>query len=207
MGLLKNKSATSQRMPLIARLNLTGPIRLTVLCAVACIGFIAAVAATLPVGARILLAELRLEDTQRVAVRHAKAGIVAQVHVHAGAMVNAGVLHLTLGAVDWRETPDGPACRAPLLFVPVALTRSSVTSRHVLKAIDDDLVVNPCLVELLHRIPAERRAVVWMYDVEQCPMNEIAASLHIPENTAWGRRRRGLRDLRHAWIRLRARRK
>ncbi len=53
--------------------------------------------------------------------------------------------------MDWRETPDGPACRAPLLFVPVALTRSSVTSRHVLKAIDDDLVVNPCLVELLRR--------------------------------------------------------
>lgn len=103
MGSLKNKSATSQRMPPIARLNLAGPIRLTVLCAVACIGFIAAVAATLPVGARILLAELRLEDTQRVAVRHAKGGIVAQVHVQAGAMVNAGDLLLTLDTRDLDE--------------------------------------------------------------------------------------------------------
>lgn len=63
------------------------------------------------------------------------------------------------------------------------------------------------LAELLAHIPPERRAVVRMYDIEQIPMAEIAEALGIPQNTAWGRRRRGFMDLRDAWSRLKARRK
>jgi len=63
------------------------------------------------------------------------------------------------------------------------------------------------VLELLETIPEDRRAVVQMYDLEQTPMSRVSELLKIPGNTAWNRRRRGLMDLRAAWIRAKARRK
>jgi very-short-patch-repair endonuclease len=63
----------------------------------------------------------------------------------------ANVLYLALGVVEWRETADGVASRAPLVFVPAELARKSVNSRFSLARFDDDVVTNPCLVELCAR--------------------------------------------------------
>jgi very-short-patch-repair endonuclease len=64
----------------------------------------------------------------------------------------ANVLYLTLGMIEWREGgSDSIASRAPLIFVPVDLKRRSVNSRHTIARFDDDIVTNPCLVELCKR--------------------------------------------------------
>jgi very-short-patch-repair endonuclease len=64
----------------------------------------------------------------------------------------ANVLYLTLGMVEWREGgPDDVVSRAPLVFIPVELKRRSVNSRHTIARFDDDIVTNPCLVELCKR--------------------------------------------------------
>src|SRR6266487_4392965 len=62
------------------------------------------------------------------------------------------ILYLTLGVVEWREHDRGPTNRAPLLFVPADLQRKSVQSRHSLRLFEDDIVVNPSLIELCKRI-------------------------------------------------------
>jgi hypothetical protein len=61
------------------------------------------------------------------------------------------VLHVALGLVRWREGPDGTECEAPLVLVPVELSRRNVQSAYALAAFDDEPVVNPCLVELARR--------------------------------------------------------
>jgi hypothetical protein len=59
------------------------------------------------------------------------------------------ILYLTLGIVEWRESdPASMVCRAPLIFVPVELRRKSVNTRYSIAAFDDDILANPCLVEL-----------------------------------------------------------
>lgn len=63
---------------------------------------------------------------------------------------------------------------------------------------------------LLHRLLAtlepRRRAVVVAYELEGIPMNEVAAAIGIPVNTAWNRLRLAREDLRQAWSRLAAQR-
>src|SRR6185369_2427281 len=61
------------------------------------------------------------------------------------------VLFMSLGVVEWRETADGVASRAPIVFVPVELARRTVNSRHSVARFDDDVATNPCLVELAAR--------------------------------------------------------
>jgi len=61
------------------------------------------------------------------------------------------ILYLTLGLVEWREPGDDRACLAPLVFVPVSLERASVNSRYNLRRLDEDVICNPCLVELCQR--------------------------------------------------------
>ncbi|MBI4858780.1 MAG: DUF4011 domain-containing protein, partial [Candidatus Riflebacteria bacterium] len=59
------------------------------------------------------------------------------------------VLYLALGTVEWRD-PDarGVTSRAPLVFVPVELRRKNVHTRYDVRAFDDEILTNPCLVEL-----------------------------------------------------------
>ncbi|MFH0945693.1 MAG: DUF4011 domain-containing protein, partial [Planctomycetota bacterium] len=61
-------------------------------------------------------------------------------------------LFLTLGMVEWTDPGAGDvASKAPLLFVPVGLSRKNVNSRHHVSILDEDVVVNPCLLELAAR--------------------------------------------------------
>ncbi|MEM6315131.1 MAG: DUF4011 domain-containing protein, partial [Planctomycetota bacterium] len=61
------------------------------------------------------------------------------------------ILFLTLGVVEWKEDDDDPISRAPLLFIPVDLARRNINSRHTLRWRGEDMLVNPCLVELCKR--------------------------------------------------------
>lgn len=61
------------------------------------------------------------------------------------------------------------------------------------------------LAELLAEVSSERRAVLVAYRLEEIPLSEVAASMGIPQNTAWNRLRLGIADLRAAWLRRLAR--
>lgn len=103
-----------------------------------------------PVGATGLQTSL---DAEALTARLLKLERAARLHLEEQ---GANVLYLTLCAVHWHDGSAAPGAppelsRAPLLFVPVALSRRSVGSRHTLRALDDDVVVNPCLEELLRR--------------------------------------------------------
>lgn len=59
-------------------------------------------------------------------------------------------LFLTLGMLQYREARDSDTwLRAPLVLLPVQLTRRSARSGFSLVAADDDALVNPALVEFL----------------------------------------------------------
>lgn len=61
-------------------------------------------------------------------------------------------LFLTLGMLYYTEAADSSqVLRAPLLLLPVELTRKSARSGYALRATDDDPLVNPALVEYLRR--------------------------------------------------------
>ena len=63
------------------------------------------------------------------------------------------ILYLTLGMVSWRDTAASDVwSNAPLLLVPVELDRKNVNSRHVVRLLDEDIVANPCLLELAKRV-------------------------------------------------------
>jgi very-short-patch-repair endonuclease len=65
----------------------------------------------------------------------------------------ANILYLTLGMVSWRETTSSEvSSNAPLLLVPVELDRKSVNSRYTVRLLDEDVVANPCLLELTKRV-------------------------------------------------------
>ncbi|MBI3301058.1 MAG: DUF4011 domain-containing protein, partial [Deltaproteobacteria bacterium] len=64
--------------------------------------------------------------------------------------VNA--LFLALGMLHYKESTDSNELfKAPLVLVPVELTRKSARSGYVVKAADDDPIVNPALIEYLCR--------------------------------------------------------
>jgi len=60
-------------------------------------------------------------------------------------------LFLAVGFLEWKQTAtsDDRIFKSPLLLIPVALERSSARSRFVLSALDDEPVLNPCLVRKL----------------------------------------------------------
>jgi very-short-patch-repair endonuclease len=59
-------------------------------------------------------------------------------------------LFLTLGMLRYRESRDSDTwLRAPLVLLPVELTRKSARSGFSIKAADDDALVNPALVEYM----------------------------------------------------------
>lgn len=62
------------------------------------------------------------------------------------------VLFLALGMLHYTESADSSeVLRAPLVMVPVRLSRKSARSGYVIEASDDDPLVNPALTELLRR--------------------------------------------------------
>ena len=63
------------------------------------------------------------------------------------------ILYTTLGMVEWRQAnAEMFTSRAPLVFVPVELRRRTVNSRYEVRVFDDDIVTNPCLVELCRSV-------------------------------------------------------
>lgn len=62
------------------------------------------------------------------------------------------ILYLALGVIEWREKPNDQPSRAPLIFIPADLQRRTVKSRHNLQRFEDDILINPCLVELCRRM-------------------------------------------------------
>ncbi|GLK77679.1 hypothetical protein GCM10008171_29330 [Methylopila jiangsuensis] len=62
----------------------------------------------------------------------------------------ANVLFLSVGSLRWRPKRGGAAvCRAPLLLIPAALTRSSVRAGFRLAFLDEEARINPTLLEML----------------------------------------------------------
>lgn len=61
-------------------------------------------------------------------------------------------LFLTLGMLQYQDREDTTEFyRAPLIFVPVELVRSSARTGHTLKKTDDEVIINPSLNEFLRR--------------------------------------------------------
>jgi hypothetical protein len=64
--------------------------------------------------------------------------------------VNA--LFLALGMLHYTESADSDELfKAPLVLVPIELTRQLARSGYGFRATDDDPLVNPALTEYLHR--------------------------------------------------------
>ncbi|MFM1988031.1 MAG: hypothetical protein RJA99_988 [Pseudomonadota bacterium] len=64
----------------------------------------------------------------------------------------SNTLYLALGLLQWTETDDAEkALRAPILLVPVSLTRQSVKAGFRLKRHDDEAIINPTLLEKLRK--------------------------------------------------------
>ena len=62
------------------------------------------------------------------------------------------VLFLALGMLHYTESADSTdVLRAPLIMVPVSLTRKSARTGYTLEATDDEPLVNPALIEYLRR--------------------------------------------------------
>ena len=62
------------------------------------------------------------------------------------------LLHLSFGTILWKEAGSKEVIsRAPLLFLPVELSRPNVKSRHRIHIFDEDLDTNPNLRELCTR--------------------------------------------------------
>lgn len=87
--------------------------------------------------------------------------------------MGCNILHVALGMVEWRENAASPASRAPLLLLPVALERANVRSRFTVGLLDEDVFVNPNLLELCKRI--------FRLELPSPPLDEsfdLAAYLH-----------------------------
>lgn len=63
----------------------------------------------------------------------------------------ANILFLSVGFLSWTRKPGEAAVRAPLLLVPVSLSRSSVRAGFRLALHDDEIRFNPTLIELLRQ--------------------------------------------------------
>ncbi len=62
----------------------------------------------------------------------------------------ANTLYLAIGFLNWKEAPSAEAAHlAPILLVPVTLTRQSVSSGFRLSRHDDESIINPTLLQYL----------------------------------------------------------
>jgi DNA polymerase III delta prime subunit len=73
------------------------------------------------------------------------------------------VLYLALGTLEWRAEDDSVR-RAPLLLIPVELSRRSVKHRHRIRRTEEEIEVNPALRELCRQ---HFRAELPDFDEEQ----------------------------------------
>jgi very-short-patch-repair endonuclease len=65
----------------------------------------------------------------------------------------ANTLYLAIGMLKWREAEGAEATHvAPILLIPVSLTRQSVKSGFRLTRHDDETIVNPTLLQLLKSV-------------------------------------------------------
>ncbi|HZF07484.1 MAG TPA: DUF4011 domain-containing protein [Thermoanaerobaculia bacterium] len=105
--------------------------------------------------------------------------------------VNA--LFLALGMLHYKESPgDEETFRAPLVLLPVALSRRSAQAGYTVRAADEDPIVNPALAEHLRRdhgitlpelpdltdIPAE-------YDLQTFLTATVAVLSDLPAQAGW----------------------
>lgn len=81
----------------------------------------------------------------------------------------------------WRETPLAVVDAEDAAPRPDQLLQAKQARSLVLAA--------------LERIPLPRRAVLLMHDVDDIPMRDVAAELHIPRFTAYSRLRKARREL------------
>jgi very-short-patch-repair endonuclease len=82
----------------------------------------------------------KLQKRLLAMARDAKASIDEQ---------GCNTLYLTLGMVEWRMPGEAEVgSRAPVLFVPVQLERKNAGSRYTVALFEDEILTNPCLVEL-----------------------------------------------------------
>ncbi|MDA3935089.1 MAG: DUF4011 domain-containing protein, partial [Gammaproteobacteria bacterium] len=64
----------------------------------------------------------------------------------------ANTLFIALGMLRWKKTAEAEKSHlAPLILVPVTIKRPRVRGRFTLTAHDDETVVNPTILQLLHR--------------------------------------------------------
>ncbi len=64
----------------------------------------------------------------------------------------ANTLFLAMGFLEWVDDPRAEkSYRAPLLLIPVSLTRKSVREGYVMRRQDEETIVNPTLLELLRQ--------------------------------------------------------
>jgi hypothetical protein len=61
----------------------------------------------------------------------------------------ANILYLCLGFLKWTPTDGGAPYRAPLILIPVSLERKSVRSGFRLALHDDEVRLNPTLIQML----------------------------------------------------------
>jgi hypothetical protein len=61
----------------------------------------------------------------------------------------ANILFLAIGFLSWTKKEGGAPYRAPLLLIPVSLKRSSVRAGFRLARHDDEVRINPTLLEML----------------------------------------------------------
>jgi very-short-patch-repair endonuclease len=61
----------------------------------------------------------------------------------------ANILYLCLGFLKWTQTDGGAPYRAPLILIPVSLERKSVRSGFRLALHDDEVRLNPTLIQML----------------------------------------------------------
>ncbi|HEV7516210.1 MAG TPA: DUF4011 domain-containing protein, partial [Thermoanaerobaculia bacterium] len=105
--------------------------------------------------------------------------------------VNA--LFLALGMLHYKESPGAEETfRAPLVLLPVALSRKSAQAGYTVRAADEDPIVNPALAEHLRRdhgitlpelpdltdIPAD-------YDLQTFLSAAVAAISGLPASAGW----------------------
>lgn len=99
------------------------------------------------------------------------------------------LLFLAMGQIEWTDdNHPGRSFRAPLILVPAGLVRTSAKRRFKLVALDDEPVVNPCLVQKLRElritlpdVPADWREFnigLWLADVEAVIASQAGWAVH-----------------------------
>ena len=92
----------------MARLDIKAPVRIGIAAMLVFALTAAGATATIPIGQSIAIVDLDPVTPQTLMLRHAKGGVVGQVHVAAGAPVKADVSKLEPGqmvVVEWRGQP------------------------------------------------------------------------------------------------------